>query len=163
MRQVIFWVMIIGGALLLYRFFQNPSANQPVQLSYSELVEKVEARQVASATIEREKVNGKLVSQANFTTKLGNDFVAKDLADSMKKNGVKVDFDPSSGGGIWANMLIMYAPFLLIIAFWIFMLRQMQSGGNKALSFGKSRAKLLSNQQKRVTFKDVAGVEEAKE
>ena len=163
MRQVIFWVMIIGGALLLYRFFQNPSANQPVQLSYSELVEKVEARQVASATIEREKVNGKLVSQANFTTKLGNDFVAKDLADSMKKNGVKVEFDPSSGGGIWANMLIMYAPFLLIIAFWIFMLRQMQSGGNKALSFGKSRAKLLSNQQKRVTFKDVAGVEEAKE
>src|SRR2546421_11828044 len=54
-------------------------------------------------------------------------------------------------------------PFALIFGFWIFMLRQMQSGGNKALSFGKSRAKLLSNQQKRVTFKDVAGVEEAKE
>ena len=54
-------------------------------------------------------------------------------------------------------------PFVLIFGFWIFMLRQMQSGGNKALSFGKSRAKLLSNQQKRVTFKDVAGVEEAKE
>ncbi len=162
-RQVIFWVVIIAGAILLYRFFQNPSANQPVQLSYSELVEKVESRQVATAVIDREKINGKLVSQANYTTKLGNEFVARDLADSMKKSGVKVEFDPSSSSGLWANMLVMYAPFVLIIAFWIFMLRQMQSGGNKALSFGKSRAKLLNNQQKRVTFKDVAGVEEAKE
>jgi cell division protease FtsH len=162
-RQVIFWVVIIGGAILLYRFFHNPSVNQPVQLSYSELVEKVEARQVQSATIEREKVLGKFNSQGSYTTKLGNDFVARDLAELMKKNGVKVEFDPSSSSGLWANMLVMYAPFILIIAFWIFMLRQMQSGGNKALSFGKSRAKLLSNQQKRVTFKDVAGVEEAKE
>jgi cell division protease FtsH len=162
-RQVIFWVVIIGGAILLYRFFHNPSVNQPVQLSYSELVEKVEAKQVQQATIEREKVFGKLTSQGNYTTKLGNEFVARDLAELMKKNGVKVEFDPSSSSGLWANMLVMYAPFILIIAFWIFMLRQMQSGGNKALSFGKSRAKLLSNQQKRVTFKDVAGVEEAKE
>jgi cell division protease FtsH len=60
-------------------------------------------------------------------------------------------------------MLITWAPLLFIIGIWVFMLRQMQSGGNKALSFGKSRAKLLNNQQKRVTFKDVAGVEEAKE
>ena len=162
-RQVIFWVVIIAGAILLYRFFQNPGATPPLQLSYSELSEKVEARQVATAVIDREKINGKLVSQASYTTKLGNEFVARDLADSMKKSGVKVDFDPSSSSGLWTNMLVMYAPFVLIIAFWIFMLRQMQSGGNKALSFGKSRAKLLSNQQKRVTFKDVAGVEEAKE
>jgi cell division protease FtsH len=64
---------------------------------------------------------------------------------------------------LWWPALYYILPFLLIFGFWIFMLRQMQSGGNKALSFGKSRAKLLSNQQKRVTFKDVAGVEEAKE
>ncbi|MBK7598560.1 MAG: ATP-dependent zinc metalloprotease FtsH [Acidobacteria bacterium] len=143
--------------------FHNPSVNQPLTLSYNELVEKVESKQVTTATIEREKVFGKLTSQASYTTKLGNDFVARDLTELMNKNGVKVEFDPSSGGGIWTNMLVMYAPFILLIAFWIFMLRQMQSGGNKALSFGKSRAKLLSNQQKRVTFKDVAGVEEAKE
>jgi cell division protease FtsH len=162
-RQVVFWVVIIVGAILLYRFFHNPSVNQPLTLSYNELVEKVESKQVTTATIEREKVFGKLTSQASYTTKLGNDFVARDLTELMNKNGVKVEFDPSSGGGIWTNMLVMYAPFILLIAFWIFMLRQMQSGGNKALSFGKSRAKLLSNQQKRVTFKDVAGVEEAKE
>ncbi|NDD63027.1 MAG: ATP-dependent metallopeptidase FtsH/Yme1/Tma family protein [Acidobacteria bacterium] len=149
--------------MLLFRFFQNPGGSQPLQLSYSELLEKVELKQVATAVIDREKVNGKLVSQASYTTKLGNEFVARDLAEAMKQNSVKVEFDPSSTSGLWGNMLVMYAPFVLIIAFWIFMLRQMQSGGNKALSFGKSRAKLLSNQQKRVTFKDVAGVEEAKE
>ncbi|HKX30343.1 MAG TPA: ATP-dependent zinc metalloprotease FtsH [Blastocatellia bacterium] len=162
-RQVILWVVIIGGVILLYRFFHNPSVNQPLSLSYSDLLEKVESKGVKTATIEREKIYGKLSNEQNYTTKLGNDFVARDLADAMKRNGVKVDFDPSSSSGLWANMLVMYAPFILIIAFWIFMLRQMQSGGNKALSFGKSRAKLLSNQQKRVTFKDVAGVEEAKE
>ncbi|MDA4618598.1 ATP-dependent metalloprotease, partial [Enterobacter hormaechei] len=63
----------------------------------------------------------------------------------------------------WLAALISWAPFVLLIGFWIFFMRQMQSGGNKALSFGKSRAKLLSSQQKKVTFKDVAGAEEAKE
>jgi cell division protease FtsH len=162
-RQVIFWVVIIGGAILLYRYFHNPSATQPTELSYSQLVEKIETDQIATATIEREKVVGKLKGTGTYTSKLGNEHVARDLADQMRQKKIDVKFDPSSSSGLWANMLVMYAPFILIIAFWIFMIRQMQSGGNKALSFGKSRAKLLSNQQKRVTFKDVAGVEEAKE
>jgi cell division protease FtsH len=155
--------VIIGGAILLYRYFHNPSATQPTELSYSNLVEKIESGQIATAIIEREKIHGKLTSQGTYTSKLGNEYVARDLAGLMKQNKIDVKFDPSSSSGLWANMLVMYAPFILIIAFWIFMIRQMQSGGNKALSFGKSRAKLLSNQQKRVTFKDVAGVEEAKE
>jgi cell division protease FtsH len=162
-RQVIFWVVIIGGAILLYRYFQNPSATQPLELSFSQLVEKIETDQIATATIEREKIHGKLKSQGTYTSKLGNEEVAAKLANDMRERKIDVKFDPSSSSGLWANMLVMYAPFILIIAFWIFMIRQMQSGGNKALSFGKSRAKLLSNQQKRVTFKDVAGVEEAKE
>ena len=68
-----------------------------------------------------------------------------------------------SNGAGWVNWLVNVSPFILLIAFWLFMMRQMQSGGNKALSFGKSRARLHSTQQKKVTFKDVAGVEEAKE
>src|SRR5205085_4229952 len=71
--------------------------------------------------------------------------------------------DQSSSNSMLWTFLVWWAPVLLIVGFWIFMMRQMQAGGNKALSFGKSRAKLLNNQQKRVTFKDVAGVEEAKE
>ncbi|MGH9855081.1 MAG: ATP-dependent metallopeptidase FtsH/Yme1/Tma family protein, partial [Blastocatellia bacterium] len=161
-RQVIFWVVIIGGAILLYRFFHNPTTNQPTPLPYTELLSKVKSGEVQTATIEKEKVTGKFAGGA-FTTDLANDFVARDLVDAMEKNKVKVDFKNSSSSGMVLQMVVFYAPFILIIAFWIFMLRQMQSGGNKALSFGKSRAKLLSNQQKRVTFKDVAGVEEAKE
>ncbi|MGH9852630.1 MAG: ATP-dependent metallopeptidase FtsH/Yme1/Tma family protein, partial [Blastocatellia bacterium] len=162
-RQVIFWVVIIGGAILLYRFFNNSPTNQPQQLTYSDLVSKVENKQIKSAIIEKEKVTGKLDSGASFTTELPNEHVARDLADAMKNKVEKFEFKSSSSSGMVLQMVIFYAPFILIIAFWIFMLRQMQSGGNKALSFGKSRAKLLSNQQKRVTFKDVAGVEEAKE
>jgi cell division protease FtsH len=164
-RQVVFWVVIIGGAILLYRYFHNPTTNQPTQLSYSDLAAKVEspAREIKSATIEKEKVTGKFTSGQTFTTDLTNDFTADKLADLMRKNGVSVEFKNSSSSGMVLQMVVFYAPFILILAFWIFMIRQMQSGGNKALSFGKSRAKLLSNQQKRVTFKDVAGVEEAKE
>lgn len=162
-RQVIFWVVIIGGAILLYRFFHNPSGNQPLQLSYSELVEKVEGKQVATASVEREKVTGKLSNQQNYTTEIGGEESGNTIAEKMRSNGVKVEYKNSSTSGMWMQALIFYAPFILIIALWVFMLRQMQSGGNKALSFGKSRAKLLSNQQKRVTFKDVAGVDEAKE
>ncbi len=69
--------------------------------------------------------------------------------------------DASSGS--WPSWLLNLAPLILLAALWFFMIRQMQTGGNKALSFGKSRARLLSMQQKKVTFKDVAGVEEAKE
>ncbi|MCI0525509.1 MAG: ATP-dependent zinc metalloprotease FtsH, partial [Acidobacteria bacterium] len=149
--------------MLLYRFFHNPTSNQPTPTIYTDLVAKVESRQVQSATIEKEKVTGKFNGGGTFTTELTNETTADKLVETMRKNDVKVEFKNSSGSGMLLQMVVFYAPFILIIAFWIFMLRQMQSGGNKALSFGKSRAKLLSNQQKRVTFKDVAGVEEAKE
>jgi cell division protease FtsH len=162
-RQVIFWVVIIGGAILLYRFFHNPSGSQPQQLSYSDLIQKVEEKGVTTASVEREKVTGKLSSGQAYTTEIGGEKSGDTLAETMRKNGVKVEYKNSSTSGMWMQALIFYAPFILIIALWVFMLRQMQSGGNKALSFGKSRAKLLSNQQKRVTFKDVAGVDEAKE
>ena len=160
---MIFWVVIIGGAVLLYRFFNNPSVNQPLPLAYTELMEKVDNKQVASAQIEKEKVIGKLSDQRNFTTEIGGEKSADTIAEAMRKQGIRVEYKSSATSGMWMQALIFYAPFVLIIALWIFMLRQMQSGGNKALSFGKSRAKLLSNQQKRVTFKDVAGVDEAKE
>jgi cell division protease FtsH len=162
-RQVIFWVVIIVGAFLLYKVFHDANSAQVKDLAYSELVQKVSNKEVAEATIEPGKVSGTLNDRTRFSSKIYGEPVANDLGKEMAKNGVKVTYDPSSSGSVWITVLATYAPLLFIIAFWIFMVRQMQSGGNKALSFGKSRAKLLSNQQKRVTFKDVAGVEEAKE
>ncbi len=163
LRQVVFWVVIIGGAIVLYKVFNNTGGNQPAVIDYSDLVKKVTNNEVDEATIEPTKVTGTLKSGAKYTSKIPGEFVARDLADLMNKNSVRVKFEPSSTSGFWLSLLAASAPFIFIFAFWIFMMRQMQTGGNKALSFGKSRAKLLSNQQKRVTFKDVAGVEEAKD
>src|SRR5215470_5400542 len=98
-RQVVFWVVIIGGAILLYRFFHNPTTNQPIPLSYTELVSKVESGQVQIATIEKEKVTGRFAGGA-FTTDLVNDYVARDLVEAMRKNNVKVEFKNSSGSGM---------------------------------------------------------------
>ena len=85
-----------------------------------------------------------------------------DIYTLLREKGVDVDIKEATSGN-WVSILVNAVPFILLLAFWIFMMRQMQSGGNKALSFGKSRARLHSSQQKKVTFKDVAGVEEAKE
>ncbi|MGA9768123.1 MAG: ATP-dependent zinc metalloprotease FtsH [Blastocatellia bacterium] len=166
-RQIVFWVLIIGGAFLLYQVFNGRSTQKEVPLSYNELYEKVTAKPtlVKNATVEEGRaIKGELTSGENFYTEISNEFVVADITKAMKDATpvVKVNFKSASSSQ-WLFGLISYAPLLVFIGLWIFMMRQMQSGGNKALSFGKSRAKLLSNQQKRVTFKDVAGVEEAKE
>jgi cell division protease FtsH len=162
-RQVIFWVLILGGAFFLYRFFAGANNPKEVKLTYSQLIDKVNAGEVTEATLEGTRgVTGKLKGDSSFTTEVDNEMVQADIAKLMRDKNVNVAFKSSSSSQ-WVFGLISYAPLLVFIGLWIFMMRQMQSGGNKALSFGKSRAKLLSNQQKRVTFKDVAGVEEAKE
>jgi cell division protease FtsH len=162
-KQIVFWLLILGGAVLLYKVFHNSVGQNEKQLSYTDLVAHVKQHQVQEVVVESGQVRGKLQDSQTFTTELEGDAIKASLVQLMQDNGVPSIKFQSSTNGYWVVTLITYAPFLLFIAFWIFMMRQMQSGGNKALSFGKSRAKLLSNQQKRVTFKDVAGVEEAKE
>ncbi|RMG49141.1 MAG: ATP-dependent metallopeptidase FtsH/Yme1/Tma family protein, partial [Acidobacteria bacterium] len=152
---------MIGAAVLLYNFAQN-SGNAGIQkLSFSELVKQVDQGNVLKATFEEDQITGTL-SSGRFKTDLPNGEMQADLAKRMLEHGVEVNWQ-SSSSGYWVSFLTWGVPFLLLIGVWIFMLRQMQVSGNKALSFGKSRARLLSNQQKRVTFKDVAGVDEAKE
>lgn len=162
MKQVLVWVLMIVGAVAIYAFLHGTGGNVQ-EISYLELTRRINNKEVSSVIIKPGEVNGSLNNGAKFTSKISSDFVVGKLSEELVKNNIDFKFDPTSTGGLWASILITWAPILLIAAFWIFMLRQMQSGGNKALSFGKSRAKLLSNQQKRVTFKDVAGVEEAKE
>jgi cell division protease FtsH len=168
-RQIIFWVFIVVGALVLYQVFAKQQGKNSSQLSYGELVTKVQEGKIAKMTVKQSEVVALDGGNNEFRTPLDNVFVKRDLmtmATEKDANGKprveKVEEEPASSGMLW-TVLLSWAPILFIVAIWIFMLRQMQSGGNKALSFGKSRAKLLNNQQKRVTFKDVAGVEEAKE
>jgi cell division protease FtsH len=165
-RQIVFWLLIIAGAVLLYKLV-NPrgSSYQPVDLT--RLDQLMQSGNIKELTVKQTESVAIDVNNQEYRVALSNDAAKNDLLKSARElvNGkprvAKVQ-EESSSSYIWP-MLITWAPLLFIIAIWIFMLRQMQSGGNKALSFGKSRAKLLNNQQKRVTFKDVAGVEEAKE
>ena len=165
-RQIVFWLLIIAGALLLYKLVNPRGASyQPVDLvQLYRMMDSGNLKQVTvkqSETVAIDNNNGEYrATLANETAKADVIKYAKEVVNG-KPRVAKVE-EEGSASFIWP-MLITWAPLLFIIAIWIFMLRQMQSGGNKALSFGKSRAKLLNNQQKRVTFKDVAGVEEAKE
>jgi cell division protease FtsH len=165
-RQIVFWLLIIAGALLLYKLV-NPRGSSYQNIDLTKLDQMIQSNSLKQLTVKQNETVAIDVNNQEYRVALSNDPAKNDLLKAAREvvNGkprvAKVE-EESSASFIWP-MLITWAPLLFIIAIWIFMLRQMQSGGNKALSFGKSRAKLLNNQQKRVTFKDVAGVEEAKE
>ncbi|MGH9928625.1 MAG: ATP-dependent zinc metalloprotease FtsH [Pyrinomonadaceae bacterium] len=166
-RQIIFWLLIVAGAVLLYRLV-NPSGKNWQPIDLGTLSTKIDALEIAKLTLKQNEAIALDTRNQEYHIQLTSDQIRNTVFNKSQEKidgKTKVDkFEDDSGssGYLWP-MLITWAPLLFIIGIWVFMLRQMQSGGNKALSFGKSRAKLLNNQQKRVTFKDVAGVEEAKE
>ncbi|HEX8845968.1 MAG TPA: ATP-dependent zinc metalloprotease FtsH [Pyrinomonadaceae bacterium] len=161
-------MFIVVGALLLYKFFANPSSKSAAQIDLAALEAKIQSGDLKQIKFKPQEVTATDKNNQEFTAPLANEFRKAELMKLASDNSSgkpkvdKVDEEPVGNSMLW-GVLLSWAPILFIVGIWIFMLRQMQSGGNKALSFGKSRAKLLNNQQKRVTFKDVAGVEEAKE
>ena len=162
-RTVMFWVFIGVCLLLLWSVVQKgTSMGKPTEIIYSDLLDKIEAGQVQKATIQGTDVHGQLKgAKDEFHTVISSNNV-----DSLSKElrTAKIPFEiKEPQNSILITILINLGPFVLLIGIWFFFMRQMQSGGNKALSFGKSRARLLSMQQKKITFKDVAGVDEAKE
>ncbi len=167
-RQIIFWLLIVAGALLLYKLV-NPTGKNSTAIDLTALYGKIEKGEIKQLTVKQNETVAIDNRGQELRVQLTNEHMKSELfkkANELTEGNIRrVDkFEDESGNSnyFWP-MLITWAPLLFIIGIWVFMLRQMQSGGNKALSFGKSRAKLLNNQQKRVTFKDVAGVEEAKE
>jgi cell division protease FtsH len=166
-RQIIFWLLIIAGALLIYKLV-NPGSKNIQNIDLTVLDAKIQGNELKQLTVKQTETVAIDRNGIEYHIQLTNEQAKNDLLKEAKEtvNGKprvdKVDDESGSSSYLWPALYYLL-PFALIFGFWIFMLRQMQSGGNKALSFGKSRAKLLSNQQKRVTFKDVAGVEEAKE
>ncbi|HEY7411712.1 MAG TPA: ATP-dependent zinc metalloprotease FtsH [Vicinamibacteria bacterium] len=157
-KTIMLWMSLLVVIFLAWHFAQIQK--KETSLKFSEFVGQVEAGQIQEVTITGNEIKGKTTSREAFRTVAPMGY--EKLYDLLmaKKVVVNVERDQTPA---WANMLISWAPFLLLIGFWVFFMRQMQSGGNKALSFGKSKAKLLASQQKKVTFKDVAGVDEAKE
>ena len=159
LKSLVFWIALVVVGVLVWNFstrFQTSA--QP--LTFSEFMTSVDAGQIQSVTITGNEISGRNKAQENFRTYAPPQFDG--LANRLLERGVVVTArEPATSP--WAALLYSWAPILLMIGFWIFFMRQMQSGGNKALSFGKSKAKLSSSTQKKVTFKDVAGVDEAKD
>ena len=159
-KHLMLWVVIIAVAGLLIAVVKQGQGTKDRELIFSEFMNAVTAKQVAEATIAGNDVHGKLTDGNGLHVIIPLNY--PDIYKKLDEMGVKTTIKDTSSG-TWLSILLQASPFIVLAAFWIFMVRQMQSGGNKALSFGKSRARLHSTQQKKVTFKDVAGVEEAKE
>jgi cell division protease FtsH len=160
LKTIIFWVVILVSALLLWQVVKQANSGQKVvELSASQLLNEVDQGNVKEVTINGLEATGKEANGTSFHSIVPPNY--PDMYKLFREKGVNFTVkDVSSGSWTW---LVNLAPLALLAALWYFMIRQMQTGGNKALSFGKSRARLLSMQQKKVTFKDVAGVDEAKE
>jgi cell division protease FtsH len=164
-KTISFWVIILICLMLLWSMVQRgTSMGKPTDIGYSDLLDKIEATPslVQDVTIQGDDVHGHLKgAKDEFHTTISTSLVDS-LTKELRAAKVNTSIKPVSSN-LPLQLLINIGPFVLLGAIWFFMLRQMQSGGNKAMSFGKSRARLLSMQQKKITFKDVAGVDEAKE
>jgi len=168
-KQILLWLVIITGALSFVWFLNNKQTKAPQELTINEAGTRIEDKQFTEASFKASAVEFTDKDKNKFITTIGSDatreMLLKKVDEFNRTNpaiAIKTNEEAASSGLGWL-ILIQALPFLLLIGFLAFTLRQMQAGGNKALSFGKSKAKLLNNQQKRITFKDVAGVEEPKE
>ncbi len=159
-KTILFWVALLLTAVLLYQVVQRTTTRAEAEFNFSRFMEEVERGAVREVTIADSQVTGELTSGEAFRTFIPMEY--PELLSLLRERDVVIEGVPSNQSP-WLTALLSWAPFLFIIGFWIFFMRQMQSGGNKALSFGKSRARLLTAHQKKITFKDVSGVDEAKE
>ncbi|MGH7814889.1 MAG: ATP-dependent zinc metalloprotease FtsH [Candidatus Binataceae bacterium] len=161
-RGVALWLVLGLMVLLLFNVFSKQKP-QPAQLIYSDFLAKVEKGQVAKVTIQGEtaddKIAGVTTAGENFKTYAPHD---PDLIDTLRDKGVKIAAKPVETNW-WSEWLLNLFPILVLVGLWVFFMRQMQVGGGKAMSFGKSRAKLLTENTHKVTFADVAGIDEAKD
>ena len=162
-RNLIVWVVV--GLLLvsLFNFFQeSPTSSNAREINFSQFVAEVEAGNVEEVVISGDSITGKLADGRRFSSYAPpND---PTLINRLTERGVSITAKPDTSNAptIW-GILLSWFPMLLLIGVWVFFMRQMQSGGGKAMGFGKSKAKLLNEAHGRVTFEDVAGIDEAKD
>jgi cell division protease FtsH len=157
-KNIALWLFISLVFVLLYHLFNQPKSAQE-NIIYSDFVSYAEKGQIVEVTIQGESITGKLNDGKNFKT-----YAPKDagLIQILKDKGVRIASKPAEESPWYMNVLISWVPMLLLVGVWIFFMRQMQAGGGKAMAFGKSKARLVTDKSKKVTFADVAGIDEAK-
>jgi len=162
-KQIIVSVLVVTSLVVLWQFaLKGGVANHEKQINISDLLNDADAAKINDVTVNGNEVTGhyKGGDKDGFHAIIPAGYT--NLYDVLRKDGVSVNVKDQQSGA-WLGLLTSFLPVILMIGVFMFIMRQMQSGGNKAMSFGKSRARLLSMQQKKITFKDVAGVDEAKE
>ena len=158
-RSIIFWIAAGIIIIVLYSVLQTPGAVKR-EINFSDFMDEVERGNINEVTITGSQLKGIFTDGQAFKSVAPPQY--DDFVKILREQNVIITVKDANRSP-WFSYLFTWFPILILILFWVFFMRQMQSGGNKALSFGKSRAKLFSGVQKKVTFKDVAGVEEAKE
>ena len=159
-KQILIWVFMITCLICLWQFVRNTNSGPDKGISLTQLLNDADQGKISDVVVNAQEVTGHYTDKTLFHTQIPSNY--PDLYNTLRQHGVNINIKDQNSNA-WLGILIQFAPFVLLLGLWFFLLRQMQSGGNKAMSFGKSRARLLSMQQKKITFKDVAGVDEAKE
>ena len=157
-KNLSLWLVIGVIMVLLFNLFQGPQAPSG-EMAFSEFLVHVDDGDVGEVVIQERDIAGRLKDGTAFHTYAAD---YPDLVQDLKKEGVAISARPPKQTPLYLQVLLSWAPFILLFGVWIFFMRQMQGGGNRALSFGKSRAKLQTGQSQKVTFDDVAGIPEAK-
>ncbi|HEY1270202.1 MAG TPA: ATP-dependent zinc metalloprotease FtsH [Candidatus Binatia bacterium] len=158
-KNLALWLVLVLIFLFLFNIFSKQHSREP-EIIFSEFTAAVDRGEIQEVTIQGHNIQGKYRNGERFRTFAPND---PDLVKSLREKNIKIAAKPEDESPWYMVLLVNWFPMLLLIGVWIFFMRQMQVGGGKAMSFGKSRAKLLTENQHRMTFNDVAGVDEAKE
>jgi cell division protease FtsH len=158
-KNLALWLVVGLIVVLLFNMWNQPRRTQR-EASFSEFLMALENGQVDHVTIQGQNILGRFRDGSEFRTYAPND---PQLVPLLRQKGVSISARPEENNPWYMTVLVSWFPMLLLIGVWVFFMRQMQAGGGKALSFGKSRAKLMAAGPNKVTFADVAGVEEAKE
>ena len=160
-RNLALWIIIALLVFALFNLFQgSPTRGPENSLAFSEFLTEVERGEVLEVTIQGQKITGHYRDGRSFSTYAPED---PNLVNRLNDRGVRITAAPPDEGSPFWSILISWFPMLLILGIWFLFMRQMQSGGGKAMGFGKSRARLLTEKTGRVTFEDVAGIDEAKQ
>ena len=161
-RNLVMWAIIVFLTIGLYNMFKHPqNIQQKNDISFSEFLKEVDNGRVAQVNIEGNNISGVLSNGKNFKTYAPND---PNLVEKLSNKGVGITATPTEDKmPSLLGVLLSWFPMLLLIGVWIFFMRQMQGGKGGAMGFGRSKAKLMSDSKKKVTFDDVAGIDEAKE
>jgi cell division protease FtsH len=159
-KNLLFWVVVGLFMILLFNLFSVPTHAPEEEVIFSDFMAQLDKGEINKVIIKANHISAILKDGTRIRTYSAE---YPDLVKVLRDRNVQIEAKPPDESPWYITFLVTWGPFILFLGLWFFLMRQMQIGGNKALSFGKSRARMLTEERKKVTFSDVAGIDEAKE